>query len=376
MQNLTSDYKPINIIQLISNKVWGGGERYAHDLSTRLRHDGFYVHAITRGYPVVDNRLTDSGIPVSKAPFNGLFDFKTPRVICDVAMQLPADIPLIIHAHDFKNALLAIRAKHHLKKLGRNAWVVVTRHLVKRAKSDLLNRYVYRNIDSLIFPSKIVRNEFLSSNPAIDSKKLHLVYNSIFRQNNSIIHHNKTKKDLSSPVVISFLGRFSPEKGIELLFDSLAMIKDLDWRLRMCGTGHPEYEKSLHQHAEDLGISDRVEWPGFIEDINSVISSTDIGVMPSICREAFGLTILEFISAGIPVVATDRGGQTEILTTGKDSVLSPAEPGEFSLALRKVIEDPALRARLGAEASATARRFDYETFYKGILESYRQAIAL
>lgn len=364
----------MNVIQLVSNRVWGGGERYAFDLTERLLKDGTDVRVITRGAEAVDNKFRRLEIPLKTAPFNGLTDFNTPRVIESMAREFPGDEPVIIHAHDFKNALLAVRAKRRLRNV-RKVKIVVTRHLIKPAKSDFINKYVYRNIDAIIFISDIVRNEFLCSNPVIDPRKLHTVYNSIYNppipDSTDRISSGMPSEPDENRVNLLFMGRISKEKGVELLLHALALVRSHDWFLKIGGTGEPEYVNSLKSLANSLGLTERIEWLGYVSDIWEEIDKADVGLMPSVWREPFGLTILEFLSQGKPMVTTDHGAQREILTDGVDSLLAHPEPKDFSLALDKIITNKALRSNLGQNALATFHRFDYETFFSKIADIYR-----
>jgi len=363
--------KSMNVIQLVSNKVWGGGERYAFDLTARLLREGADVRGVTRGAEVVDTQFNRLEIPLRYAPFKGFIDFKTPRVIARLVREFPGNDYVIIHAHDFKNALLAVRAKRMLKGL-RDVKVVVTRHLIKPAKSDFLNSYIYRNINALIFISDIVRKEFLSSKPAIDSSKLYTVYNSIFSPPiPDFIGRIPANEQNDSTVKLLFMGRISREKGIELLLNALSLVKSRNWFLRIGGTGDNDYVESLKNMADKLGLSDRIEWIGYVTDIWKEIDKADVGLMPSVWREPFGLTILEFISQGIPMVTTNHGAQREILTNGVDSLLSRPDPPDFARALDRIISDPDLRMRLGKTALTAFRRFDYETFFSKIIAIYR-----
>ena len=363
----------MNVIQLVSNKVWGGGERYAFDLAARLLIEGSDVRVITRGAEAVDERFRELDIPIEHAPFKGYTDFKTPGVIVRTAESFPGNDQIIIHAHDFKNAFLAIRAKRKLK--GKRAVkVVVTRHLIKQAKSDIFNRYIYRNIDALVFISLIVRDEFLSSQPDIDFSKLHVIYNSIYNPPTpdfiGKIFPDRPVNSVDKPVSLLFMGRISPEKGLELLLSSLNLLKEGNWILRIGGTGDSGYVDSLKRLTEELGLAKKIEWLGYISDIWSEIKRADVGVVPSVWREPFGLTILEFMSQGVPVVTTRHGAQSEILKNDIDSLLSAPEASDFSIQLDKIISNKSLRDNLGRNAYESFKRFDYEHFFSRILSVY------
>lgn len=396
----------MKIIQLVSNRVWGGGERYALDLTTRLLADGHEVFVVTRGVEVVDEQFAALGVPIFHAPFKGILDYTTPRIIRDIIRKHGAGEQVIIHSHDFKNALLAVRAKRNLPD--GIAKIVVTRHLIKPAKNDYFNKKVYRNLDSLIFISNLVREVFLSTNPEIPETKLHTVHNSILNPPKPLLEAKKLdetekteqklnfaktdetgeteqklnfpktdetgkteqKLNFSDPVVLSFIGRISPEKGVDMLLDALSFVTSQNWRLRIVGTGDTEYLNTLREKAEKLNLTDKIEWTGYVSDRWSEINKADIGLFPSVWREPFGLTILEFMSQGKPLVSTDTGAQKEIITDGIDSLLSSPNPEEFAINIDRLVSDTALRRQLGVKALETFSKFDYENFYKGILKAY------
>lgn len=358
----------MNVIQLVSNKVWGGGERYAFDLSERLLQDQADVRVVTRGAKPIDDKFRSLKVPIDTAPFKGFTDLKTPGVITRMVKSFPGNDPVIIHAHDFKNAFLAVRAKKMLKG-EREVKVVVTRHLIKKGKRDLINRYIYRNIDALIFVSDMVRKEFLSTNPGINSSKLHTVCNSI---HNSPFPDEIGKISEDSGLVnLLYLGRISPEKGVDMLINALALVKNTNWHLDIGGTGDAEYLASLRELAKSLDLTDKVNWLGYVSDIWEEIRKADVGVVPTTGREAFGLTILEFISQGKPVITTDNGAQPEILTDGHDGLLSHPVAEDFAIAFERIISDRELRLKLGENALKTFSRFDYETFFSKIIGIYQ-----
>lgn len=356
----------MNVIQLVSNKVWGGGERYALDLTQRLIEHGDDVRIVSRDVEVVNAPFNNLGVEIKHAPFNGYFDLKAPRIIADLISEFPEEEPVIIHAHDFKNAFLAARARNKVNSK-RNVRIVVTRHLIKPAKTDIINNYIYRNIDTLVFISNAVREEFFSSNPKIDKGKTVLIYNSIL---NPPKPDDLDKKD-SDSVNLLYMGRLSPEKGVEMLLESVSKLTKKNWNLSIGGTGDAEYVASLKKFAEEKGLDDKIKWLGYVPDVWTHIRKADVGVMPSVWREPFGLTLLEFISQGVPVVATDSGAQKEILTDGVDSLLTAPNPEEYSQVLRKIISDKNIREELAKNSLQTFKRFDYETFFNKILKVYQ-----
>src|SRR5262249_1672563 len=97
---------------------------------------------------------------------------------------------------------------------------------------------------------------------------------------------------------------------------------------------------------------------GFVPDVGAELARLDVLVVPSLVPEGFGLTVIEGMAAGLPVVAPDAGGPAEILTDGVDGVLVPAGgTAALATALRPPVHDAPARRRLGDAARRRAADF-------------------
>src|SRR6185436_14775046 len=88
--------------------------------------------------------------------------------------------------------------------------------------------------------------------------------------------------------------------------------------------GEEDYAASLRTLAAELGLAHRVDFVGFVADVNAEFARLDVLVVPSLVPEGFGLTVVEGMAAGVPVIAPDAGGPAEVITDGVDGVLVPA----------------------------------------------------
>lgn len=151
-------------------------------------------------------------------------------------------------------------------------------------------------------------------------------------------------------VQITFLGQLGSRKGSPQLIEALSRLKDhASWTAVLAGDGEIEQTKSLiAQH----DLSDRIEVPGWIgvEKRASVMQTSDVLVLPSFA-ENLPMVILEAFSHGIPVIATPVGAIPEVIIDGENGLL--VEPGDvdgLTEAIKTVIEQPELRAKMGAKA--------------------------
>lgn len=372
----------MNVIHLVTNKVWGGGERYVLDLAKKSMESEINVRILARPITAVTDKFSDAGIALDTARFGGITDITTPRRLAAITDECALSGPVILHAHDFKTALTAIRAKR-LSQVPGKVRIVVTRHLVRKAKTDLLHRFIYRNVDAIIFVSECARNAFFSGfigekrskSRREAEERSQVIHNSIANVPRRPAFSSGNENEPHRPPVLCFVGRVVPEKGIELLLKALGGLRSEEWFLKVGGTGNPEYLDLLKSQASELGISDKVEWLGYQEDIWQVMGSADIGVIPSVVPESFGLTILEFMNMGVPVVSTSGGAQGEIIRNGRDGILVEPEESALRGALAELIASPAKRRDMGKAALERAADFSYDVFWERISGVYKALVS-
>ena len=328
----------MRIIHLVSNKVWGGGEQYVLDLATEFASRGNDVAIVSRNINAVTHRFTDAGLPVTTMALKGDIDIISP---IKLARLIGKEQPVVLHVHNFKDATTALRAR----TLSRNSNVriVMTRHLVKPAKIKSL----YNRLDAMIFVSHLAKNEFMSTSPVIDTAKVHVIHNSIKQLPAT------TDNGQHNGLALMFHGRLSPEKGIDVLLKAFAQAAIPDARLVIVGSGNQEYVKELQTIAENAGIAQQVTWAGHTSDIHPLIAKADIGVCPSRARESFGLSVVEYMAHGKPVITTNNGAQPEYITDGKDGILiAPDDIGALATAMQSLVSSEKRQA-IGKAAKAT-----------------------
>lgn len=120
--------------------------------------------------------------------------------------------------------------------------------------------------------------------------------------------------------------------------------------------GEDSYLAELREQVAMLGIADRVTMMGHREDVATLMRAVDVCVHPSVSAEPFGLTVVEAMACGLPVVAARNGAIPEIIDDGSDGLLvEPGEPEALADALRGLLADAVTARRLGDRARQTAR---------------------
>ena len=334
--------------------MWSGVERYALDICTHCREKGDEVLVITRDARAVDDVFRRHGIEVRFAPLGGFLSYHAVKGICDVLSE--SRLATAVHCHSTRDAFAALTAR---RLLGRHdIRVVLTRHYVRRAGRSPFHRFVYRNVDHMVFVSQKAKEKFFSSwhwKGRYDEKEI-----------NASVIHNSLNIELTptvpepekGPVTAMYLGRLAPDKGLEELIDALAILKGKKLRLRIVGTGHPDYVDSLRRRALTAGVMHSIDWPRHKENTEHYIRMSHFGVLPSVAPEAYGMSNIEFMKEGRPIICSDNGAQPEYITQGKEGILIPPHDAErLAWEMQRLALSADLRRQIGM---AARQRFERE----------------
>jgi glycosyltransferase involved in cell wall biosynthesis len=156
--------------------------------------------------------------------------------------------------------------------------------------------------------------------------------------------------------VIGFCGRFVPEKGVELLLAALHRLWTQGYRFQVAIAGDGPLRDQLMNSADAKALTDVVQWRGWLADPSAFFREIDVLVLPS-RSEAFGLVTIEAFAAGRPVIATRTLGSTALVRSGSNGLLCDTSVESIAAAVAQVLADPALLARLSAQAAHDAQQY-------------------
>lgn len=150
--------------------------------------------------------------------------------------------------------------------------------------------------------------------------------------------------------VILFLARIHPRKGLEILLRAVEMLRKSrnDFVLVIAGGGEGKYVNSLKKSAEMKGLSDCIDWVGEVrgEKKDNFLRGADIFVLPS-HRESFGLSVVEAMAAGCPVVISDQVAIHEEVQKAEAGIVVSLNPSDLRNALEALLDDANLREKKG-----------------------------
>ena len=182
-------------------------------------------------------------------------------------------------------------------------------------------------------------------------------------------------RSLETPI-IGTVSRLDPDKGLQALIRAFASIRN-EWpqaRLLLVGDGPGRHE--LEMLVEELGLGCCVEMPGYVNDPERWMRSFHIFVLPSL-HEAFGLTLAQAMSLGVPVVSSDLPGPASICRGGIEGLLVPPGDAEaIATACRELLRDADLRNRLRRAARLRVEQyFSLERMREDYLALYTRLAA-
>jgi glycosyltransferase involved in cell wall biosynthesis len=178
---------------------------------------------------------------------------------------------------------------------------------------------------------------------------------------------------LADDPVVLCVAQKRAHKNMGTLLRALHLLPDSRARLVLPGSPTP-HEAELRELAAELGIADRVRFPGWISDaeLEGLYRLAACFVLPSL-QEGFGLPVLEAMGRGVPVVCSNVSSLPEV--AGDAALLfDPDDPRALALALDRLLRDAALRDDLRARGLERCRRFSWRATARATLASYRRAI--
>jgi glycosyltransferase involved in cell wall biosynthesis len=161
--------------------------------------------------------------------------------------------------------------------------------------------------------------------------------------------------DFNGAPTIVYAGKVAASKGVLDLFDACRLLRAEfpGLRLQLFGRADERMLSELTTRAKESGVADLFEYGGFVQhgELPSRFSRCHVFASPSPCEGGPGLTLLEAMACGLPVIACEGTGASEVVSHGKTGFLVPPHDAKsLAAALRKLIGNPALRRTMGAQA--------------------------
>jgi glycosyltransferase involved in cell wall biosynthesis len=365
--------KSLRVLHVINGEHYAGAERVQDLLAMRLPECEIEV-GIACLKP--DRFPTDrhcQTAPLFSVPMRSRFDL---RPAWQLARLVRAREFNIIHSHTPRTALVGQIA-------ARLAGVPLVHHVHGHTATEVGRGWLARLAAHAERVSLSHASAIIAVSPSaakyirqwgVSAELIHLVRNGVPR-----------RRDLANrnpPEGVWTLGMVAllrPRKGLEVLLEALAILqhRETPVRLRVIGGfDTPQYLEQSMRLADELGITNHVEWRGFRQNINDELNGLDLLVLPSILAEGMPMAVLEAMAAGVPPIGSRVDGIADVIRHGEDGLLvEPNDANALANAVVEVITGKHRWQTLRANALAShVERFSDTAMAAGVAGIYRHVL--
>ncbi len=369
----------IRVCHLASGDLWAGAEVQIADLLCELVcHDELDLSAILYNAGALADCLNDAHIPVDIFEENR---HNSLSLLNLTKQALRRSQPDILHVHRYKETVLGARAA----KSAGVRYLVRTVHGMpepqtgfKKMKARLyqfLNDWTTRkHVDLLIAVSHDIERRLRPSFPRTTISTIHNGIN--LQRLRAKSDSGGMRETLAIPdgdFVIGSVGRLTPVKAYhDLLTAHQQLLKAIPHVTLVIAGDGPEKSR-LQQLAKDLGIAEKVIFPGFVREVPDLLRLLDIFVLSSL-HEGISIALLEACALGIPAVVTNVGGNPEVVADGKTGVLVPSHnPAALAEACRKILQSNELREQMQEHGPRVIEgQFSQQAMAQRVQEEYQR----
>jgi len=336
---------------MIESLQTGGSERQFHQLAGLVDREKFEVDlgCIRPQGPFLD----DLG-EVKRFPLGGsLYGWQSWRTRVDLARHLRENRVAIAHAFDFYSNLTLLPAARWA-----GVQVVVGS---QRQLGDLLSprqrraqAAAFRFCDAVVCNSRAAAERLLAE--PLAPRRVEVIGNIV--PNTAFEPHSPALLRNPGILRVGIVGRMNAEcKNHRLFLLMAARLREHSPAVEFLLVGDGPLRPKLERDAEKLGIGGQVRFLGDRRDIPALFASMDVSVVPSV-SESLSNVILESMAAGVPVVATRVGGNSELLNPDRGVLVPSGDGGALAEAVKNLLAQPQLRQRM----AENARSFAFEHF--------------
>lgn len=366
------------ILHLIGSFNQGGTERQAVSLVKALvADDQFEIFVATLNKEgVLLNEVENLGLPeIPEFKLTSFFNYNFFRQLSRCAKYFRENRIDLVQTHDFYSNIFGMGAA---RLAGVKARIASKRETdgMRTTSQDMAERLAFQTANSIIANSAAVKNHLVER--AISEKKIRVIYNGLDLSRFSVETGDVTKFRLpeNARFVTLVANLRHPVKNIPMFLRAAKYVAEVVPDAHFVIAGEGELEAELRSLASMLGLDDRVHFIGRCVDVPSLLSVSNVCVLTSVA-EGFSNSILEYMAAGKPVIATNVGGAAEAIVDGESGYLV-ASDDDSALAARliELLNDADMARRVGekgreivgAKFSTEANLISTTRIYKGLID--------
>ena len=364
----------VRVVEVLATGTNGGAQEHVYSLVTRLDRECYDVRVVSLSHGSSVRRLQKAGIDVTV--IDEPDDRLAVRMLAD---ELAPFQPEIVHNHMYRAEVVGTRAALLLGEKGcRRPAIISTVHSSRVRCSE--DRQTLRRLtplmDRLIVVSKAIDHKIREEGRAV--APISLIYNGVDLQR---YNHQQPCCTLheeylipADAQIVGVVARLEAEKGHRTLLEAWPLVLAEVPSARLLIIGEGSERDSLEAQVASLGIEDRVVFTGRREDVPAVTAALDVAVLPSY-REAQGLSVLEAMALGRPVIASRVGGIPEMIEDGVSGLLvEPHDCDALAAGIVRLLTDHSLADMIAHRGHELVHdRFCIELMVHSISDLYDQA---
>jgi len=337
---------PLSVLQVASAfPGWGGAELHILNLSEQLQRRGYDVTVACRPGRWVEERAQQMGLQTIPITVTWQGDWQDFSALRRFIRERKTDVVHVHWSRDMMVSGFAGTIEHVPVR-------VLSRHMPYPFKSRLGTLLYSRLLFTrMVTVSNSVRETLLRC--GVPDAKIEVIHHGtdVEAFAKTTEDRKAVREELGIPedcVAIGIVGRIAPEKGHHVLLDALKKIDGL-YPLRLVVVGNGSDEPGVREQVQALGLSDKVVFTGFRDDVNNVINALDVVTVPSTWEEPCSAVVQQAMALSKPVVGTRAGGTPEMVLEGETGLLvPPLNADALAGAIARLSGDAFLRKRLGA----------------------------
>lgn len=367
------------VLQLCMSDGKGGMELYVDRVIEDLKEEGWEVIGIC-----LENTKVEAYMQRHAVPYKA---FKSNPValasVLGIRRWLVEQGVKVIHCHKSSDLRLSALLKCLMPELN----VLYTDHVGgRRPKKNPYHRFAYGKVDRVLSISKATHQRNVSNLPVPRDHVIclpHGVNINIYRPCYDDETVRTKRSELGIPegaVAIGLPGRVTPGKGQDVWVKALLELDpDLDfYALSIGGTdyasgGTERFYTELQALITGTPLADRITFLGHRDDLTEILPVLDMVCIPSE-NEAFGLTIIESMACGMPIIGSNTGSLPELVDSASGVLVGPHDVSAWATAMGAMVRDDAGREEMGRAARARVEQhFSNKQHVKRLIELYRDA---
>ena len=278
----------------------------------------------------------------------------------------------IIHTHDWMTFLPGIEAR---KVSGKPLVSHIHSTELDRSGGHGANPQVFsiekegaRRSDKIIAVSNFTKDKIIKSY-GVDNDKVNIVYNAIYKDEFANDKRLKKHFNFGKNKIVLFLGRLTLHKGPDYFLCAAKKVLERNKNVTFVISGSGDMDHQIIEQSADLGIADKVLFTGFLrgEQLKKIYEMASLYVMPSV-SEPFGITTLESIASGTPVLISKQSGVSEIINHCLRADFWDID--EMANKILSVIDNDELEECLSANGLAEINKFTWDRAAERIIDIY------